>query len=274
MRVMALVGSSGTGKSHKAMKIAYENHLDFIVDDGLLIEGAKKMAGRSAKKEGTKVTAVKRALFFDLEHREGVVRVLKENQNKSVLILGTSDKMVENIRMNLELPPFERIIRIEEISTPEEIKIALHHRTQFGKHVVPLPTVELKQDFSGYFRDTLKTVLRRRFGGKEMVEIAEKTVIRPTFSYLGKYSISNHTLVQIVRFTAVGNPGVNKISKVAVERLDDGVRIHVELIANYTFGMMGAISDYQKGVHEMLEHMTMMNVMKVNILVKAVHFDT
>lgn len=272
MRVFALVGSSGTGKSHKAMKIAYENNLDYIVDDGLLIEGAKKLAGKSAKKEGTRVTAVKRALFFDQDHRAGVVAVLKENTNKSILILGTSDKMVNNIRENLELPPFERIIRIEEISTPEEIKIALHHRNQFGKHVVPLPTVELKQDFSGYFRDTLKTVLRRRFGSSETVVIGEKTVIRPTFSYLGKYSISNHTLVQIVRYTAVENRGISKITKVIVERVEDGIMIRIEMIGQYTNNLMDLLVEYQREVHHMLEHMTMMNVLKVDIQLKGIAY--
>ena len=34
MKVYALVGRSGTGKSHHSMWVARENNLDYIIDDG------------------------------------------------------------------------------------------------------------------------------------------------------------------------------------------------------------------------------------------------
>ena len=37
MKVVAFVGPSGTGKSHRAIGIAHKNNCDAIIDDGLLI---------------------------------------------------------------------------------------------------------------------------------------------------------------------------------------------------------------------------------------------
>lgn len=49
MKVVAFVGPSGTGKSHRAIGIAHKNNCDAIIDDGLLIKGTKILAGTSAK---------------------------------------------------------------------------------------------------------------------------------------------------------------------------------------------------------------------------------
>ena len=51
MKVVAFVGPSGTGKSHRAIGIAHKNNCDAIIDDGLLIKGTKILAGTSAKNE-------------------------------------------------------------------------------------------------------------------------------------------------------------------------------------------------------------------------------
>ena len=38
MDVIALVGPSGTGKSHHALIVAHKNKADAIIDDGILIK--------------------------------------------------------------------------------------------------------------------------------------------------------------------------------------------------------------------------------------------
>ena len=47
MEVVAFVGPSGTGKSHHAIGVAFDNRCDAIIDDGLLIKGTKILAGTS-----------------------------------------------------------------------------------------------------------------------------------------------------------------------------------------------------------------------------------
>ena len=44
MKVYALVGRSGTGKSHHSMWVARENNLDYIIDDGLLLSDKEIVA--------------------------------------------------------------------------------------------------------------------------------------------------------------------------------------------------------------------------------------
>ena len=50
MEVIAFVGGSGTGKSHRALVLAHENSVECIIDDGILIHDNKIVAGFSAKK--------------------------------------------------------------------------------------------------------------------------------------------------------------------------------------------------------------------------------
>ena len=63
MRVVAFVGPSGTGKSHRAQMVAREKNIDYIIDDAILIHDNKVIAGTSAKKAATRIESVKRALF-------------------------------------------------------------------------------------------------------------------------------------------------------------------------------------------------------------------
>ena len=66
--------------------------------------------------------------------------------------------MVNKIAANIGLPPIEKIIYIDEIATPEEIQEARRSRVTEGKHVIPVPTFEIKKDFSGFILDPLQKV--------------------------------------------------------------------------------------------------------------------
>ena len=49
MIVIAFSGRSGTGKSHRALEVARQNKCNGIIDDGLLIQGSRILAGTTAK---------------------------------------------------------------------------------------------------------------------------------------------------------------------------------------------------------------------------------
>ena len=61
--VYALVGESGTGKSYRAQLLAQEYKIKLIIDDGLLIEGDRILAGKSAKLAQTILGSLRIALF-------------------------------------------------------------------------------------------------------------------------------------------------------------------------------------------------------------------
>lgn len=151
MEVIAFVGPSGSGKSHRAIGVAHQYNCQGIIDDGLLIEGAKILAGTSAKSEQNRVQAVKRAIFYDDAHASEVRQAMARSGIRRLLILATSDKMIDKITKRLSLPKPLKTVYITEIATKQEIKKAHEARLRYGKHIVPVPTVELKQHFGGFF---------------------------------------------------------------------------------------------------------------------------
>ena len=110
MTVYALVGESGTGKSFRAKLLAQKYQIQAIIDDGLLIQDDKILAGHSAKREKTFLAAVRVAVFDDKAHRDDVAKALQKYKIKSLLILGTSEKMVKKIAERLQLPLPSKII--------------------------------------------------------------------------------------------------------------------------------------------------------------------
>ena len=182
--VFALVGESGTGKSFKAKLLAQKYNIDAIIDDGLLIQDDKILAGKSAKTEKTYMGAVRVALFDDKERRDEIAKILKKSHIKKILLIGTSEKMVIKIATRLQLPPPSKIIKIEDIATREEIDKAIRSRQIEGKHVIPVPSIEIKRNYSQIFYDSIKVFFTQKalFFKKKNNSAFEKSVVRPEFS--------------------------------------------------------------------------------------------
>ncbi len=121
MKIIALIGPSGTGKSYNSIKVALRERLDAIIDDGLLIYNGKTITGYSAKLELNKMSAIKRAIFIDNAHAELIKEALTcygiRKLINSLLILGTSKAMIEKITTRLNIPRAGQFIRVETIST-------------------------------------------------------------------------------------------------------------------------------------------------------------
>lgn len=218
MEVIAFYGPPGTGKSDRALVIAYENQASCIIDDGILIYHSRIVAGKSAKREASRLKAVRRAIFWDEEQRVEVREALKKINPKRVLILGTSDRMVVTIAKALELPMPVKYIRIEEVAKPEEMMKASEARHKEGKHVIPVPTMELKPYFKGYLVDPLKFFRnRKKSESKRFSEQNERSVVRPVFSYYGKLSFSDRVIESLVRY-AVRDVRKLKITHVSSEK--------------------------------------------------------
>lgn len=146
MEIYALFGTSGTGKSTSALQLAHQLGIDAIIDDGILIYQGRKLAGTSAKYEKTKIQAVKRAIFHYQDHADEVRRTLALTNPERLLILGTSRRMISRIVEALGLPDPVRYIPIESIKPQQEIEAARYIRETQGKHVIPIPRVEVEKD--------------------------------------------------------------------------------------------------------------------------------
>ena len=218
MDVVAFYGPPGTGKSDRALVIAYENDCSCIIDDGILIYHSRIVAGKSAKREASRLKAVRRAIFWDEDQRVEVRDALRKINPKRVLILGTSDRMVITITKALELPKPVKYIRIEDVARPEEMMKASEARHKEGKHVIPVPTMELKPYFKGYLVDPLKFFrTRKKEAPKRFSEENERSVVRPVFSYYGKLSFSDRVIASLVRY-AVRDMKKIKVTHVSSEK--------------------------------------------------------
>lgn len=270
IEVIALVGPSGTGKSHRAMTIAQEWSCDVIIDDGLLIAGSRIVAGRSAKREETKTAAIRRAIFSTpghvLEVREGLLSV----GPKRVLALGTSTTMIGRIVSRLGLPEPKEVLNIQDFATAGEIDRALWQRRQEGKHVIPAPAFEVKKTFSGYLVDPLRAFTMSR---EQRYSSPERSVVRPTYSYFGRYYISDAVVMQIAQKICMETPGVKRVLKTLVLTVGEGTILDVELVLDYPIKVFEAMQAVQRSLKDKLEFLTGIYLERVDISTKKISLE-
>ncbi len=269
IKVYGFVGPSGTGKSYRAQMVASEKGINFIIDDGLLIKDNEIIAGLSAKKAPTKIETVKHALFYNEEEKKPVRDAIKKYKPSKILILGTSDGMVQKIAANLSLPEVSEITYINEVATEEEMQTARHIRVTEGKHVIPVPTFELKKDFSGYLLDPLQIFKSKGAGQKPY--ISEKTIIRPTFSYLGKFTISDTVFRQIMEYLATKMTGIYKVIRTRVNSTEVGPSIYMEVTVMYGYNMQECLREFKDKARKEIENLTAMNIVSLEVVAKNIY---
>lgn len=235
--VYALVGKSGTGKSFRARLLAEKIGIPYIVDDGLLIHESTILAGRSAKQEKNYISAIKTALFTDSVHRDQVVEAISKHKVKKILLIGTSDKMVARMAKRLELPPISQIIKIEEIASKEDIENAIKSRFEEGKHVIPVPSIEIKRDYAQILSDSIRIFFKggRNAAGVKKARFFDKSVVQPDFhnevKTPGTVTISEAALSQMILHCIDeydSEIGVEKI-KVKLSRAGYGIDLYISV---------------------------------------------
>jgi len=269
--VFALVGESGTGKSFRAKLLAQKYDITAIIDDGLLIQDDNILAGHSAKREKTFLAAVRTAVFDEKEHRDAIARVLKHQNIKRLLILGTSEKMVQKIAVRLQVPPPSKIIKIEDIATQEEIDFAIRSRRIEGKHVIPVPALQIKRSYPQIFYDSIRIKLAR----KEKItgsntKVYEKSVVRPEFSKKGRVSISEAALTQMVMHCVSEFDSNIKIKSLKIKTNAHGYKLIITTDVPFGTELAGKIHNLQKYVIENIERYTGILIESLNIIIDKI----
>ncbi|WP_443736086.1 hypothetical protein [Treponema sp.] len=272
--VFALVGESGTGKSFRAKLLAQKYGINALIDDGLLIQDDKILAGRTAKHEKTYMGAVRIALFDDKQHRDEVARVLQKNKIKKILILGTSEKMVGKIAMRLQLPPPSKIIKIEDISTREEIEKAIRSRQIEGKHVIPVPAIEVKKSYSQIFYKSIREILSK---GQSKIKIlkkdgslSEKSIVTPEFSKKGRIEISEAALSQMAMHCVSEFDSDIRVKKLTIKTDSHGYRLIITIDVPFGKQLTGEIHNLQQYIIENIERFTGILVEEVSIIIDKI----
>ena len=241
----------------------------YIIDDGLLVKDNEVVAGESAKKAPTKIETVKKALFYEEKQRQEMINAIKKFKPEGILILGTSDGMVQKIATNLELPEISEITYISDVATQEEMETARRIRVTEGKHVIPVPTFEIKKDFSGYLLDPLQIFKSKGKGNKPY--ISEKSIIRPTFSYMGNFTISDNVFRQIIEYLVSKTKSIYKVQKIRVDNFGEGVKIYMEVTAEYGVNIMEEIKEFKIKAKKEIEKLTAMNVEEFEVVIRNIH---
>jgi hypothetical protein len=269
VKVFALVGKSGTGKSFRAKLIADKFGIELLIDDGLLIKGKKIIAGKSAKKEPTYLGAIKTALFDDKTHRDSVVKKLKEEKFKRILVIGTSERMTHKIAARLDLPAVSKIIQIEDIATTEEINTAIRSRKLEGKHVIPVPAVEINRNYSQMVYDSVKVFMEKKFlTFTKKGKYFEKTVVRPEFNKKGRVSISESALTQMVLHCADEFDSSISIKKVTVREEISGYILKINIKLPYGIEVSDMVHGFREYLIDNLERYSGIMIDSVSINVE------
>jgi ABC-type oligopeptide transport system ATPase subunit len=272
IKVYVLVGESGTGKSFRAKLVAQKYGIEFIIDDGLLIKNDRILAGHSAKMEKSFLSAVKVALFDEKAHRDEVARKLQGERLRKILILGTSEKMVNKIAGRLQLPAPARIIKIEDIASQADIERAIRVRRIEGKHVIPVPSMEVKRTYPNIFYDAVRIFRRERSPARigPMPSMLEKSVVRPCYSMPNKVSISSAALKQMLLHCVDEYNQDIRIKNLEVR--DDVVGYRVVMTIDVPDGtqLEENINTFQQYVIEDIERYTGILIEEVNIIIDKI----
>ena len=277
MKVVSFTGKSGTGKSFQATALAQRRGFDAIIDDGLLIYKGQIVAGTSAKKCASKAAAMRTALFNYEDHRESVKAAIAEYAPDALMIIGTSDRMTDILADQLGVGPIEERIYIEDVTTEEEREIAKHSRLDDGEHVIPAPVGQLRRDFAGYFMNPIKSFIDiargNAFSGDKKQDDDspdDRTVVRPTFSYFGSFSISEQVIRDIIRIAAA-----KYSSHIAVvHRMNNGkqqnMNVTIDVRAVRDPESVGKCVALQKDVYEAISSMTAFTIESVNVRIRDI----
>ena len=276
MDVIALVGPSGTGKSHRALWVARNNGADAIIDDGILIKDGKVIGGTSAKKEKNRIMAVRRAIFVLPGHASAVRKAIAESLPRRILLLGTSENMVQKIAKTLRIGPVSKIIRIEDIASKKDMEIAKYHRLKRGEHIIPVPSIELKPHFSGYLIDPIKSFFKTSSSRRR--RLGERSIVRPVFSYYGKLVIDDSVIKNIVHIVAEKLDEVYRVGAAHVYHVvngdeDLGITVSLEIVFAYGYAIAETMEALRRDLQMEIERMTVMVVHEIDIRVKSLHVD-
>lgn len=272
-RIYALVGESGTGKSYRAQLLAKEYGINLIIDDGLLIEGDRILAGKSAKLATNVISSLRIALFDNKKHRDEVAKTLQKNKTKKVLVLGTSVKMVNKIAARLQIPQPEKIVYIEEIAPKEEIDAAKRSRRLEGKHVIPVSSFEVKKNYPQIFYDKITLMLKKKNKNVlDKLEPIEKSLVRPPYSKIEAVKISEEALKEKVTNSVAEFNDKIILKKINAESLEEKKSYSLEILIDIPFDaqLSKRIEELKKFITDRIEKYAAVSIEKITVIVDKV----
>ncbi|SEM19421.1 hypothetical protein SAMN05192533_101368 [Mesobacillus persicus] len=268
MKVFALVGKSGTGKSTSILQYCYENRIPAFIDDGLLIVNGKRSAGTSAKYENNYIRAIKRATFHFDDHRLEVINEIQRLPIKHLLIVGTSIKMVDQIASRLDLGNVDKYIDVTEVRSSQEIKMALFVRKTQERHVIPIPYIQIE---ANRFKKLMKK--GKKIFSKHQTYIGENTIIQPNFTK-GTISIDENVMKDIISYTCREIARVGKAKNIRYY-FDPSPRLslQVDFICSMNQNIVNLIEEVQAKIAETILSILEIELVSIDVTITNLKFE-
>jgi len=178
--------------------------------------------------------------------------------------------MVRKIADTLRLPAPSKIIQIEDVATQDEIQTALHYRNVHGRHVIPVPSIEIKRTDPRTMADSIKIFLRQQFGISGRPQVFEKSVIRPEFSKKGEVTISEAALTQMILHCLQEFHNQVKLKKVTIKNQAGTYHIELSISIPYGVELIPSIHEMQKYIIESLERFTGIMIQELNVTIDSI----
>ena len=266
---IAFVGPAGTGKSHRAQVVAAKAGAQYIIDDGLIIYKGTIVCGRSAKSENNKVSAIRRAIFDYDDHRIIARNFLQDIPPSTLMIIATSDKMINTITDRLSLPAPSRYIKIEDVSTPKEIMEARRERRSKGLHVIPVSRLVVQKNFAGKVLGQLKDIWQFAID-----DFGEKSIVKPPFSFNGTLKIEKEALFQLTEHITKTLQQVDSIGNIQIETKNgENLIVEVAIVAKIgTMSLRKLAEELKRRVFLSLSYFTGLDVSRVSVVILEVKF--
>ena len=176
-----------------------------------------------------------------------------------------TDLIIERLGLSDGKQEIHRIY-IEDITTEDERSEAKTQRENYGKHVIPAPALELKRSFAGYFLDSLG-LFKGRFRHQN-----EKTVVRPSFSYIGEYVLSEKVISDIVKLVAEEDKAISGVIMVTQDPSPGNYVVNAAVRITSACSLWDDMQRFQQKVKDAVEQMTAFNVAEVNVEVRGIEY--
>ena len=113
-------------------------------------------------------------------------------------------------------------------------------------------------------------IYRRESSNMYEAESSEKTIIRPTYSYLGKFRISDNVIKEIITYVVGKVEGVDKVLKVFTEKYIDGMRIEMDLQVVFGKNIQTISKNVQNVTVHSIDTMTGINLFGIDINITSI----
>ncbi|HHY44339.1 MAG TPA: Asp23/Gls24 family envelope stress response protein, partial [Firmicutes bacterium] len=98
-------------------------------------------------------------------------------------------------------------------------------------------------------------------------------VVRPTYSYFGRFYIYDSVVMQIAQRVALEVPGVKRVLKTLVLTVSDGATLDVELVLERGAKVFQVMAAVQRRLKDRIEYLTGIYLQRVDVTTKKIGLE-